>query len=58
MYLKDAMFQYNDWLELPINSGYALGYGFQTVVGPLEIKQSYSPEVKVHYTWFSLGFWF
>lgn len=58
MYLKDAMFQYNDWLELPINSGYALGYGFQTVVGPLEIKQSYSPEVKTHYTWFSLGFWF
>ena len=58
MYLKDAMFQYNDWLELPINSGYAIGYGFQTVVGPLEIKQSYSPEVKTHYTWFSLGFWF
>ncbi|WLD24021.1 patatin-like phospholipase family protein [Flavobacterium dauae] len=58
LYLKDAMFQYNDWLELPINSGYALGYGFQTVVGPLEIKQSYSPEVKTHYTWFSLGFWF
>ncbi len=58
MYLKDAMFQYNDWLELPMNSGYAIGYGFQTVVGPLEIKQSYSPEVKVHYTWFSLGFWF
>ena len=58
MYLKDAMFQYNDWLKLPINSGYALGYGFQTVVGPLEIKQSYSPEMKIHYTWFSLGFWF
>ncbi len=58
MYLKNAMFQYNDWLELPLKSGYALGYGFQTVVGPLEIKQSYSPEVKTHYTWFSLGFWF
>lgn len=58
MQLKDAMFQYNDWLELPVNSGYALGYGFQTVIGPLEIKQSYSPEVNIHYTWFSIGFWF
>lgn len=58
MYLKNAMFQYNDWLELPINSGYALGYGFQTVIGPIEIKQSYSPEIKTHYTWFGIGFWF
>lgn len=58
MYLKNAMFQYNDWLELPIKSGYALGYGFQTVIGPIEIKQSYSPEVKKHFTWFSVGFWF
>ena len=58
MYLKNAMFQYNDWLEEPLKSGYALGYGFQTIIGPLEIKQSYSPEVKTHYTWFSLGFWF
>ncbi|WCM41087.1 patatin-like phospholipase family protein [Flavobacterium sp. CBA20B-1] len=58
IHLQNAMFQYNDWLEQPIKSGYALGYGFQTVIGPLEIKQSYSPEVKKHYTWFSLGFWF
>ncbi len=58
MYLKDAMFQYNDWLELPLRSGYALGYGFQTVIGPIEIKQSYSPEVKTHFTWFGVGFWF
>ena len=58
MHLQNAMFQYNDWLEQPIKSGYALGYGFQTVIGPLEIKQSYSPEIKKTFTWFGFGFWF
>lgn len=58
MHLQNAMFQYNDWFSQPLKSGYALGYGFQTVIGPLEIKQSYSPQVKTHFTWLSLGFWF
>lgn len=39
-------------------SGYALGYGMETVIGPVEIKHSWSPETKNHYTWFSVGFWF
>lgn len=58
MYSKDAMFQYNDWLEDPMKTGYALGYGFQSIIGPIEIKQSYSPEINKHFTWFGIGFWF
>ena len=58
MYSKDAMFQYNDWLEEPIKTGYALGYGFQSIIGPIEIKQTYSPEINKHFTWFGVGFWF
>lgn len=54
----DSMFDDPDWIKLPKHSGYALGYGFQTVVGPIEIKQSYSPEIKKHFTWFGFGFWF
>jgi len=54
----DSMFDNPDWIKLPKHSGYALGYGFQTVVGPIEIKQSYSPEIKKHFTWFGFGFWF
>lgn len=47
-----------DWISLPKYSGYALGYGVETVVGPLEIKYTWSPETKNGYTWFSVGFWF
>lgn len=45
-------------LSLPQYTGYALGYGMETIVGPIEIKHSWSPETNKHYTWFSVGFWF
>lgn len=38
--------------------GYALGYGIETLIGPLEITYSWSPENKNNYTWVSLGFRF
>lgn len=56
--MSDSMFEIANWIDLPRYSGYALGYGLQTVIGPIEIKQSYSPEVKKHFTWFAVGFWF
>ena len=46
------------WFINPKYSGYALGYGMETVIGPVEVKHSWSPETKNHYTWFSVGFWF
>lgn len=45
-------------LSIPEYSGYALGYGFETIIGPIEVKHSWSPETKDHFTWFSVGFWF
>lgn len=56
--IGNSMFETTDWIDLPKRTGYALGYGLQTVIGPIEIKQSYSPEVDKHFTWFSVGFWF
>jgi NTE family protein len=46
------------WFESPKHSGYAVGYGMESIVGPLEIKHSWSPETGNHFTWFSIGFWF
>lgn len=46
------------WFKTPDYSGYAFGYGLETILGPIEIKHSWSPETKDHYTWFSVGFWF
>ena len=46
------------WFVEPNYSGYSFGYGMETVIGPVEIKHSWSPETKDHHTWFSVGFWF
>lgn len=46
------------WFKKPDYSGYSFGYGMETVIGPVEIKHSWSPETKDHHTWFSVGFWF
>ncbi|MDG2193458.1 MAG: patatin-like phospholipase family protein [Polaribacter sp.] len=39
-------------------SGYALGYSVNTLIGPIELKHSWSPDTKNHYWYFNLGFWF
>lgn len=41
-----------------IKSGYALGYGLSTFLGPVELKYSWSPDHKEKYWLFNLGFWF
>lgn len=46
------------WLKKPTYIGYAIGYGMESIIGPLEIKHSWSPDTGNHFTWFSVGFWF
>tara|TARA_B110001469_G_scaffold60338_1_gene57893 strand:+ start:1816 stop:4014 length:2199 start_codon:yes stop_codon:yes gene_type:complete len=41
-----------------MKSGYALGYSFDSFVGPLELKFSWSPETKTSAILFNLGYWF
>ena len=56
--IGNKIFDSDAWLERPKYTGYAFGYGVETILGPLEIKHSWSPETREHYTWFSIGFWF
>jgi NTE family protein len=56
--LGDNLFQSGDWIAFPKHSGYAVGYGLETAIGPIEAKYSWSPENAKGYTWFSVGFWF
>ncbi|APG60907.1 patatin-like phospholipase family protein [Christiangramia salexigens] len=56
--VENRLFTTGNWLSLPDYSGYAIGYGLDTFMGPLEMKYTYSPEVKDSYWFFSLGFWF
>lgn len=39
-------------------SGYAVGYGIDTFIGPIEFKYTWSPDHKENYWLFNLGFWF
>jgi len=56
--IGNRLFDTGAWLESPEYSGYALGYGLDTFLGPLQVKYSYSPEQKEGEWYFSLGFWF
>ncbi|WP_082577908.1 patatin-like phospholipase family protein [Flavobacterium sp. Root186] len=56
--LGDDIFTTVDWVSMPKYSGYALGYGLETIIGPIEVKQSWSPEMSKSFTWFSIGFMF
>ena len=56
--LGDDIFTTVDWISMPKYSGYAVGYGLETIIGPIEIKHSWSPEMSKSFTWFSIGFLF
>lgn len=56
--VEDNLFATGNWLSLPDYSGYAIGYGLDSFVGPLEVKYSYSPETHDSHWFFSIGYWF
>ncbi len=56
--IRDRLFDDTEWVSKPRYSGYALGYGVETVIGPIEAKYSWSPETHRDFFWFSVGFWF
>jgi len=54
----NQLFESGQWFESPKYTGYALGYGLETFAGPIQIKYSYSPELKEGEWFFSIGFGF
>lgn len=56
--VEDDLYRTGNWLSLPDYSGYAIGYGLESLFGPIEVKYSWSPEVRTSQWFFSLGFWF
>ncbi len=39
-------------------SGYMVGYGLDTFIGPVEINYSWSPDHNQNYWYFNVGYWF
>ncbi len=56
--IEDNLFDTGQWIKKIDYRGYALGYGLETFIGPLEVKYTYSPESKQSLWFFNLGFWF
>ena len=56
--IKDDLFSDNQWFKTPDYSGYALGYGMETFLGPIEVKYTWSPEASQSNWFINVGFWF
>jgi NTE family protein len=54
----DDLFRIGEWFTEPNYSGYALGYGLESFLGPVQVLYSWSPEINKGNFFFSLGYWF
>lgn len=54
---EDDIFGTGEWFSTPDFTGYAVGYGLETIIGPVEFKYSWSPEAGTR-VFFNVGFWF
>ena len=52
------IFTSEKFLPPPEYSGYAIGYGLETILGPIELKYSFSPEIDVGEWFVRVGFSF
>lgn len=52
------LFEDAKWIDGIDYSGYFLGYGLETILGPMEIKYSYSPELASSEWYVALGYRF
>ncbi|WP_424655882.1 patatin-like phospholipase family protein [Capnocytophaga granulosa] len=55
---NDNMFAERSWFAKPKYTGYALGLSSNTILGPIELKATYSPETDKFLWLFNIGFWF
>ena len=56
--IGDDIFLTKEWLSLASYSGLALGYGLETIFGPIEVKYHWSLDNKYGEFLVNLGYWF
>ncbi|MGW9684331.1 patatin-like phospholipase family protein [Flagellimonas sp. 2504JD1-5] len=56
--VDDDLFRTGEWFSEPTFSGYGLGYGLESFLGPVQIYYSWSPESDNSNVFFSVGYWF
>ncbi len=55
--VDDDIFRTGEWFTTPDYSGYGIGYGLESFMGPLQMMYSWSPEGSGRF-FISLGYWF
>ncbi|CAZ95499.1 MULTISPECIES: patatin-like phospholipase family protein [Zobellia] len=56
--VDDDLFRTGEWFDLPIYSGYGVGYGWESFLGPLQVHYTWTPEGSQGNFFFSFGYWF
>jgi len=56
--VEDDIFRTGEWFSEPDFSGFAIGYGLESFVGPVQVKYSWSPDTGDGFFFFSVGYWF
>ncbi|QWX83388.1 patatin-like phospholipase family protein [Cellulophaga sp. HaHaR_3_176] len=56
--VDDDLFRTGEWFKVPKFSGYGVGYGWESFIGPVQVVYSWSPEGKENKLFFSIGYWF
>lgn len=57
--VDDDIFRTGEWFTAPDYTGFGFGYGYESIIGPLQVFYSWSPENKDGGRFFfSVGYWF
>lgn len=56
--VDDDLFRTGEWFTEPTFSGYGIGYGYESFLGPIQIYYSWTPEIDNGNFFFSVGYWF
>ena len=56
--VEDDLFRTGEWFTEPDFSGYGIGGGWESFLGPVQIIYSWSPEIRTNNFFFSIGYWF
>ncbi len=56
--VEDDLFRTGEWFTAPDFTGYAIGYGWESFIGPVQVVYSWTPELKDGNFYFSIGYWF
>ena len=56
--VDDDLFRTGEWFSEPSFSGYGIGYGLESFLGPIQIFYSFTPDASEDHIFFSVGYWF